>query len=116
MAALNTVQDYVTAVRILVQDQVPVYRYADGDLVEALNEGILDANRIRPDLFLGVTTLPSYVTPVDATVVAIDPLYRVAFTYYMAGWVQLRDEEYTQDSRAAAFMNHFNTILTSAQG
>lgn len=111
--ALDTVQDYVTASRILLQDTVQVYRYPDSDFVLALNEGILDASRLRPDLFMAYASTPSYAA-VDGTAVTIDPMYRVAFPYFMAGWIQLRDEEYTQDSRAAAFMSMFTHMLTTA--
>lgn len=110
--ALDTVTDYVTASRILLQDQVQTFRYPDSDLVLALNEAILEANRIRPDLFMGLGSVPSYAAN-DTTPVTIDPLYRVAFPFYMCGWAQLRDEEYTQDSRAAAFMGMFTHTLTA---
>lgn len=113
--ALDTVADYVNASRIFLQDQVAPFRYPDADLVLALNEAILEANRTRPDLFMGLGSVPSYATN-DTTAVAIDPLYRVAFPLYMAGWAQLRDEEYTQDSRAAAFIAMFTHTLTSAGG
>lgn len=110
MATLDKVSDYVTASRVLLQDTVAPYRYPDADLVLALSMGILDARRLRPDLFINVTTLP-FFTANDGTLVAIDQQYRNAFVYYMTGMAQLRDDEDTQDARAAAFMGKFTAEL-----
>jgi hypothetical protein len=44
----------------------------------------------------------------------IDPQYRMAWVYYMCGQAQMRDEEETQDTRAAVFMKMFESILTGA--
>jgi hypothetical protein len=110
--ALDIVSDYVTEARILTQDTVAPFRYPDIDLVLALNMAVLESRRLRPDLWLGVTTLPSFVLN-DATPVVVDPQYRVAFLYYICGQAQLRDEEETQDTRAAAFLQMFKNHLTA---
>jgi hypothetical protein len=112
MPALATVQDYVTEARRLLQDQTSPYRYPDDDLVSALNLGILTARRLRPDLFLNVSPLPSF-SAVDTTVFTMDEQYRVAFIYFIVGHAQLRDEEDTQDNRAAAFIGKFTTQLVT---
>jgi len=113
--ALDTVSDYVTAARVLLQDQISPYRYPDPDLVQALNMGVLEARRLRPDLFLtSFSSLPSFTTN-DATAVNIDPQYRVSFVYYICGQAQLRDEEDTQDARATVFLNKFVAQLLSVQ-
>jgi hypothetical protein len=39
--------------------------------------------------------------------------YRVAFLFFMVGFAQLRDEEDTQDTRAAAFIGKFTQQLMS---
>lgn len=115
--ALDTVQDYVDRARVLLQDQFEPYRYPDSDLVEALSEGILEARRLRPDLLLSFfrTSLPDFSTTNMAQSVAIDSQYRVAFVYYICGQAQLRDDENTQDSRAAYFLNKFVSQLLSIQ-
>ena len=46
---------------------------------------------------------------------AIDQQYRMAFVYYMCGQAQLRDEEETQDTRAAAFLQLFERALTGGK-
>lgn len=111
--ALETVADYVALSRVLLQDTVDSpYRYADTELVTALSVALGEAKRLRPDLFLGLTTLPTY-TANDDTVVPVDETYRMPFVYYMCGHVQLRDDEEVQDQRAAAFLSMFNAKLTS---
>jgi len=115
--ALDTVQDYIDRARVLLLDQVDPYRYPTLDLVEALNLGILEARRLRPDLLKAYfdTTLPDFDGSNMTLTVPIDPMYRVAFVYYICGQAQLRDDENTQDSRAAAFLNKFVAQLTTIQ-
>lgn len=113
--ALDTVQDYIDRARVLLLDTVEPYRYPDIDLVEALNMGILEARRLRADLFKSYfrTTLPDYTTGDLTAEVDIDPMYRMAFVYYVCGSAQLRDDENNQDSRAVTFLNKFTAQLLS---
>jgi hypothetical protein len=113
MMALDVVADYVAEARVLLQDTVETYRYSDADLVSALNLGILTARRNRPDLFMGVITVPQFaVADIAAgTAFAMDGQYRVPFLFFMVGFAQLRDEEDTQDTRAAAFIGKFTQQL-----
>lgn len=115
--ALDTVQDFVDRARVLLLDQVEPYRYPTADLVESLNEGILEARRLRPDLLKTYfrTSLPDFSTATMSSAVPIDPQYRVAFIYYICGQAQLRDEENTQDARASAFLNKFISQMTTLQ-
>lgn len=119
MAALDTVQQYVDRARTLLLDTNEPYRYPTVDLVDALNEGVLEARRIRPDLFRSffraTAGLPEYDVNVMTAQVEIDQQYRVSFVYYIVGQIQLRDEEDLQDSRAAAFLNKFTSQLLSVQ-
>lgn len=121
MATLDTVQKYVNRARTLLLDTAAPYRYTTDDLVEALNMGILEARRIRPDLFRSFFRsedgLPEFTSdaPGLAEEVEIDEQYRVSFVYYMVGQIQLRDEEDVQDARAAAFLNKFTSQLLSTQ-
>lgn len=116
--ALDTVADYIARSRSLLQDSVVSYRYSDDDIVEALNDGIMEARRIRPDLFLSTfrTTLPVYSSGSTGVTVVIDQQYRMAFVYYICGQMQLRDQEDVTDTRAIAFLNKFSGQLTTTQG
>jgi hypothetical protein len=112
MAALDTVADYVAYARVLLQDQVnSPYRYPDADLLMALNAAFPEAKKLRPDLFLS-KTIP-FFTAVDTTVVPWDPMYRLPLIYFMCGQAQLRDDEATQDQRAAAFLGMFAQKLAA---
>lgn len=119
--ALDTVQDYINAARILLQDQVDSpYRYSDNDLVEALNEGILETCRLRPDIIMAmgwnfVAEPPSFTQDNESATVPLPPAYRKSFVYYIIGTAQLRDEENTQDARATVFINKFMSQLTVIQ-
>ena len=109
--ALDTVADYITAVRALLQDTIETYRYSDADLIAALNYGILEMRRLRPDLLSSyfATSLPTYSASGDY--VDVDPQYRMSLVYYIAGHLQLRDDENTQDARAAIFLNKFTSQM-----
>jgi len=116
VAALDTVAKYVTSARVLLQDTYAgSYRYSDAELVLALSFAILEARRIRPDLFLDrFDALPAF-TVNDSTAVVIDEQYRVAFLYYIVGHAQLRDDENTTDARASVFLNKFVAQLLTTQ-
>jgi hypothetical protein len=108
--ALTTVADYVAQARVLLQDTLAnAYRYSDIELVQSLNLGMVEARRLRADLFLG-RDVPIY-TANDVTPVVIDDQFRMALLYYVVGNVQLRDEEDTQDQRALALITKFTTQL-----
>ena len=113
-AQFIVVSDYVNYARVLLQDTVAPQRYADNDLVAAFNLAIIESRRLRPDMWIGVTSLPAY-SGSDSTVVDthIDPQYQVAFVYYIVGMAQLRDEEPTQDQRAGIFLSRFTQMLLS---
>lgn len=107
--ALDTVNDYIVSARRLLLDEVEPYRYPTPDLVDALNFGFLEARRLRPDLLLSRfrTSLPSYSSSNLSAPVDLDPQYRLAFLYFICGQAQLRDDEPTQDQRAAGFLGKF---------
>lgn len=100
-----------------MQDTVEPYRYATQDLVDGLNNAILEARRLRPDLmrpyFRDPESLPEYSAALPDTKVTIDPMYRVSFVYYIVGYIQLRDEEDVTDQRASAFLSKFTQQILS---
>jgi hypothetical protein len=115
--ALDTVQDYIDRARVILLDQEAPYRYPDLDLVEALNIAIMEARRLRPELlrpYLG-GSLPDFTTAQLGDTVPIDPQYRMAFVYYICGQAHLRDDEISQDSRAAGFLNKFVAQMLNIQ-
>ena len=107
---LTTAAHYVAQTRVLVQDAVAPYRYSDNEILAALSLGMLEARRLRPDLFVGrADAVPSFIATSDAVV--FDPQYRSALVYYAAGHVTLRDAEASATERSVAFMNKFAAQL-----
>ena len=60
------------------------YRYKDEELVSALNIALVNAHRLRRDLFLKYTTTPNYPV-LAATEVDIDEGYRRAILFFICG-------------------------------
>src|SRR6478736_1411389 len=107
MPALETVGQYLTESRRLLQDQFVPYRYPDEDLIDAINIGMQEARRLRADLFIPANFEVPWLdpdTPDPAAKVPLDVMYRSSLVYYVVGRAQLRDDETTTDSRASSFM------------
>jgi len=114
MPPVNTIADYIEAVRTLLQDEMEPYRYSDKQLKLGLTLGMSEAYRLRPDLFLR-KDLPNYNNADLDTVVDVSPGYQSAFMYYMAGHAQLSDSEDVTDNRASIFLGKFTSqLLTPA--
>ena len=117
--ALDTVQEYLTRARVLLQDEYAgAYRYSNDVLVEAMNLGLLEMRRLRADLFLSqlrAGTVPEYSSGTLGASVALDNQYRVALLYYIVGHVQLQDQEDPTDQRATIFLNKFTAQLLTIQ-
>lgn len=122
LAALDTVTDYIRRARVLLQDTggpngTAPFRYSDTELIDALNSAGYDARRLRPDLFVSTAApiaIPYFIAN-DGTSVNVDPQFRMAFLYYMCAQAQMRDEENTQDARAAEFMTLWQEIMTGTK-
>lgn len=114
--ALDTVADYLTTARTLLQDTFAgSYRYSDAELVTGLNLGLQEVFRLRPDMYIGTVPSPNYSAASAGTPVVLDVRYRTALLYYVCGHAQMRDEEQTEDARTAGFMNKFVALMTIAQ-
>jgi len=115
-AALETVGQYLKECRVLLQDENVPYRYEDAELVEAMNIALMEARRLRADLFLPLFEVPYFTSTgtIDTTAkVTLDPMYRSSLVYYIVGRAQLRDDEATTDQRATAMLGKFTQQLLS---
>lgn len=115
MPALEKVSDYITESRRLLQDEISPYRYADLDLIDALNIGLLEARRLRADLFLPAFDIPYFLAADTTKTVPFDPMYRTSLVFYIVGRIQLRDQEENTDARAAALLSKFTGQLLTIQ-
>lgn len=114
---LETVEDYISDARVLLQDTIAPFRYDDTSLLTGLNIAMMEGYRLRPDLFLftprprGTRPVPTFTTN-DNTVVPIEFQFRNAFLHGMAGHALERDQEDVQDERAVLFLNIMTNLLT----
>jgi len=111
---LNSVVDYIADARTLLQDEISPYRYDDPSLLVALNITLLEARRLRGDLFLfnfKVRGQTQAFTVVDDTYVEMEPQFRLAILHGLCGHAMERDQEDYQDVRATTFMAMFSTGL-----
>lgn len=112
----TTLSDMVNQIRVLLQDTdtAAAYRYSTPSIVANINMGVIEMFRIRPDIFLHLHyEIPSFT----ASNLNVDWPFELQWVppivYYAVGLTQLRDDEGTQDQRAAAFMQKFNAILVT---
>jgi hypothetical protein len=127
MMSYYTISAFVTDVRMLLQDGVAPYRYADDQLIGAFEVALGEVSRIRPDIFLdlkyqqplrkgdiddGVPSLPTVTATTSMnTMVPIPVKYYQPIVWYMNGYMQLFDVTDTQDQRAQAFLTKFHAHL-----
>ena len=125
--AFLTVGGYLRDTRVLLQDKIEPYRYSTGSLVAALNLTLLEARRLRPDLFVGClddvpqydweddadqTANEDYTNPTWEQIVPIEQQFRQAFAHGIVGHALARDQEDIEDLRATGFIMTFENMLT----
>jgi hypothetical protein len=113
---LQEVGDLVSQVRTLLQDTdnsaSSGYRYSTDSIITALNQGMMDMYRVRPDLFLeSGFVIPVFNVGTLGAQIGVEAQYISPLVYYVTGLVQARDDEQNQDSRAVAFMKTFSAAL-----
>jgi len=108
--ATKTAADVISDARAILQDtDSQLYRYSTEDLVQYLNTALLEAKKLRPDLFLDYIGLdvPNFTTSNLDGDFPIDEMYYSPCVFYVVGFAELRDDEFTVDARAATLMNQF---------
>lgn len=112
MSALETVTDYITDARTLLQDTIAPYRYDDPSMLVAFNVTLLEVRRVRADLFVfrEHSRVPAY-TAVNTEEVHMEPPFRLALVYGTCAHALARDQEDVQDARSTAFMRIFYDML-----
>lgn len=114
----RTVGGLVVEARQLLNDEIPISglpRYADAELVAALNEGMLQVRAKRPDAFLRYglrLALPVYALPADnATEFPIEDQFYSPLLYYVVGRSELTEDTFADDGRAVTLMSKFVSQL-----
>jgi hypothetical protein len=109
---MATFQQIINSARIVLNDVVldesTLTRYTEAQLLEFARAALVEARRVRPDLFLSMLTgaLPAYA--VDATL-PIPEEYVIPLVDYVIHRAELRDDEFAVDGRAAALYQKFKS-------
>jgi hypothetical protein len=115
---MRTVANVVESVRGVIQDEKTPFRYSDQQLITSISDGISEARRIRPDLFINVLDgeLPLFTTGNMNESIVLPDTYYVPLVNYVAGRTQLRDDQFSQDGRAVLLISSFGTALNGGKG
>lgn len=95
------------------------YRNSDADLIRVLNLAMQDVQRLRPDAYITADgspdiTVPTYVAAdaVDAGEdFPIDDMFATPVIYYVVGNIELADDEFTLEGRAAMLLQAYRALL-----
>ena len=107
---MATFQQIIDDARVLlndvVVDQTTVPRYTEAQLLGYARAALVDARRMRPDLFLSnmTTAFPAYTA---SSTVPIAEEYIIPLIDYVAHRAELRDDEFAVEGRAAALFSKF---------
>lgn len=110
---LATVGDYLAEARVLLQDKTVPYRFSDADLKNAVGFALMEARRLRADLFLNGVTPSVDQNTLNTVTVAVDDMYRVSLVYYVVGHMYLREEEEGSQALGDAYKRKFGAQMVS---
>lgn len=102
---MATIQSVVDSARVVLQDADKV-RYTDAQLLEYANDGISVGFKYRPDFRLGNYTV-ALGTYALTDQVPFPANYQHLLKHYIVARAEIRDDEYSQDGRAAALLGIF---------
>jgi hypothetical protein len=119
----RTLGSLIGEARTILQDKLPTnggaLRYTDDEMFEAINSMLTEVRTKRPDLFLprGLRSpVPYYSSAFDMnTAFPLDTSCYSAFVYYLVGRAELREDTFSDDSRAVSMMNKALNQLLSVQ-
>ncbi len=96
----HTFQMVVDDVRVTLNDEDGI-RYTDPQLMGYCNDGVQEMWRIRPDLRLGMGWVNNYTEYVITDDVPLPHNVAHLLNYYVVFRSELRDDEYSEGTRAA---------------
>jgi hypothetical protein len=105
-----TFQDVINDVRVVLNDSQGV-RYTTPELLSYANDGVQEGFRLRPDFRFGNYTAAAQ-TYVAGDTIPFPSAYRMLLKHYVCFRAELRDDEYSQDGRAAALLSRFQAEMT----
>lgn len=111
---MATFQNVINDSRVLLNDEVselnPEVRYTEAQLLGYAKSALIEARRVRPDLFLSnlTTSFSSYT--VSSTIPVADE-YLIALVDYVVHRAELRDDEFAVDGRSSILLQKFKANL-----
>ncbi|NQW93622.1 MAG: hypothetical protein HQ446_06250 [Polaromonas sp.] len=109
---MATFQQICNSARVVLNDVVfddsTLTRYTETQLLEYARAALVDARRVRPDLFLSRLTgaFPAYAASAE---IPISEDYVMPLVDYVIHRCELRDDEFAVDGRAAALYQKFKS-------
>lgn len=134
-AVAKSLDDLVSEVRLTISD-IGVggsnFRYTNAQIVQAFNTAIRELYRYRPDAFIGnfvqgiivnnALPMNSYSDTADlgqnppTPLPFDDRLFYGPVIFYVIGKIELGDDEFTDQSRAAQLLASFRQMLIGDNG
>lgn len=129
----KSIDDLFAEVRLLIND-VGVngtnFRYTDAQILLKYNTALRELYRYRPDAYIGNFTqgvlvanqVPTYLladlalTPVPTPLPVDDRLFYNALVFFVVGILELGDDEFTDQGRAAQLLASFRQMLGAPGG
>lgn len=104
------VGEILQQVRDVLQDMDGT-RYPTDSLIRGLNLAVLQVRSLRPDYFVGTfrDQIPRITTTAED--LPLPDELMGPLTQYVAGWAEMRDDEFTTDGRAAVLLRSFEAQL-----
>lgn len=103
--------------RVQLQDgQEGCYRYPDGMLLNALNRGLQDLGRMRPDAFFesfldNDLNVPEITTDNWGEAMSIDLMFLPPLVQYVVASAEASEDDYVEDGRAMGHMTLFRKYV-----
>jgi len=111
---MATFQQIIDDARVVLNDVITASdvtpRYTEAQLLGYARTALVEARRIRPDLFLSNMTDP-FPTFTAASTVPISEDYLLPLVDYVISRAELRDDEFAVDGRAGALYQKFKAGL-----
>jgi hypothetical protein len=104
------VNDVFVGVRDILQDAAGG-RYLDADLLRYINDAMLEARSVRPDLFVRRFGQPLVVVTDKGNDFPLPDQFYPAVVFYVAGRAEMRDDEYAVAGRAQALVETYRAKL-----
>lgn len=111
--AYSNVIDYLTEAQALVQD-VGAVRYSTSRYLAALNSGLAEGYRLRPDFWRTRTEPVQYEIGQINEPLDWPKAYAMPLLIYIVGHIELTDAQGNEDARAATLMSAMVAKLTKA--